>query len=148
MSFILILSSVILLVNCSPKTAKKTTASKEVERTSKAQIEAVPAARLETVVVDDPAEITPVKKDKKENNLASLGADEKLTIFQNMVELRVEIGQKLYSKNCGKCHELYAVNSRNAETWVSVLDQMAPKAELNTDQHMMVGGYLVQNAKK
>ena len=54
-------------------------------------------------------------------------------------------GRTLYESNCGKCHDLPAVASFNDEKWKSVIDWMAPKAKLNTQQSEMVLSYVTSS---
>jgi mono/diheme cytochrome c family protein len=52
-------------------------------------------------------------------------------------------GHELYLNNCGKCHKLYDPGSRTDVQWKQVLETMAPKAKLNSDQSYLIFRYLV-----
>ena len=51
-------------------------------------------------------------------------------------------GKVLYENNCGKCHGLPAIEKFNDEKWKSVVDWMAPKAKLTTQQADLVYLYV------
>jgi cytochrome c5 len=149
-----ILITLMVLVNCSPKTAK-TTAKSEPAGSQTRQEVAVPTPVVvqaevvhEDVNKNEGVVKSPDAKDEASSKFAGLNTTQKLTIFSDMAPLRVEMGKKLYTTKCNKCHDYYEPSTRRADVWVDVMDRMAPEAKLSIDQHLMVGAYLVQNAKK
>ncbi len=52
-------------------------------------------------------------------------------------------GRDIYASKCGKCHKLYAVESRDARQWKEVLGVMAPKAKLSDAETDLVYRYLL-----
>lgn len=146
-SFSLVLLSLSVLINCSPKTAKTTAASdqavKRSDATKPAVVESKPPAQ------ETPANDVVSKRDTPTDVvLSTLSSDQLMSMYQDMAPVRLEIGMKLYMQHCNKCHEYKKPETRTAESWVEVMKTMGPKAKLNNDQHLMVGGYLVKNAKK
>jgi hypothetical protein len=151
-SIALILVSLTVLINCSPKTAK-TTAASSTSGDNKAKQESTSKAVLESnnVVRDDETESVATNKagaETKSIDFGSMGLDQQMTLYSDMAPLRLETGRKIYTVRCAKCHEAFDPSTRNAQSWVKMLNVMAPKAKLNTDEHLMVGGYLVNNARK
>lgn len=51
-------------------------------------------------------------------------------------------GKVLFENNCGKCHDLPTVEKFNDEKWKSIVDWMAPKAKLTSQQADMVYLYV------
>ncbi len=140
-SFSLIVVSLCALINCSPKTAKKTASSQ-------------PAAIQKEVVIED-KEAKRAEEAAKNANMtrtgtpfADVSTDQQLAMYNDMAPLRAEIGKKIYTVRCMKCHKAYAPDSRNGENWLHVMTKMGPKAGLNTDEYLEVTAFLVQNAKK
>lgn len=146
-SFIALLLSLSILINCSPKTAKKTAASDQAIKRSDANIPAVVESK--PPVQDIPVNDVVSKRDTPTDVvLSSLSNNQLMSMYQDMAPVRLEIGMKLYMQHCNKCHDYKKPETRTAESWVDVMKTMGPKAKLNNDQHLMVGGYLVHNAKK
>ncbi len=52
-------------------------------------------------------------------------------------------GHDLYQNKCGKCHKLPKPASHTNPEWTKVLQVMAPKAKLNTEQSELIYKYLV-----
>lgn len=153
-SIALIGMSLSVLINCSPKTAKKT-ASSETRTEKKATDVAVDQkvnteiSTIEQAQGSDPVPPPPPPTTGRgPTTLADLPPDQQLVMFQGLAPQRVDMGHKLYTQHCGKCHKLNEPGSRSGESWVQVMTKMGPKAKLPTDQYMMVAAYLVQNAKK
>ena len=143
-SISLVLFSLSVLINCSPKTAKTTASSSDkIERTDD-------GAKIAPTAVEVKADVVEIKTPPVANTKtpADLSLDEQLAMYNGMAPMRVEVGQKIYTQNCGKCHNLNAPDSRAADSWVNVMKKMGPKAKLNNEQYMMVAAYLVQNSKK
>lgn len=51
-------------------------------------------------------------------------------------------GKVLFENNCGKCHNLPNVEKFNDEKWKAIVDWMAPKAKLTTQQADLVFLYV------
>jgi hypothetical protein len=146
-SFILL--SLVILTNCSPKTAKKTASSEERTKSEPQDKVASEIAPVNDVVIEESVKVTPPRENSKGvTKLDEMSSDQQLMLFSDMAPLRVEMGKKIYTTNCNKCHDYYSPSSRSSEKWVDVMRTMGPKAKLNTDQYLMVAGYLVQNSKK
>lgn len=58
------------------------------------------------------------------------------------------MGKSLYVARCSKCHELPKVGDFTAKKWTGIVDWMAPKAKLSTQEKQMVLNYVQANAKK
>jgi hypothetical protein len=57
-------------------------------------------------------------------------------------------GKSLYVARCSKCHELPKVGDFTANKWTGIVDWMAPKAKLSTQEKQLVLNYVQANAKK
>lgn len=57
-------------------------------------------------------------------------------------------GQRVYTINCGRCHELHSVEKFTAQRWDEILKKMIPKAKLNAEQSKQVTAYVLANVKK
>ena len=146
-----ILTGMMLLVNCSPKTAKHITQTPQPPKTEPV----AETAPRSTNAAPLPATLAPVQTAQQvtedvpvTNPMATMSMPEKVDMYNGMAPVRIEIGKKLFSTHCNKCHPYKQPETRNAESWVKVMDKMGPKAHLNTDESLEVTGYLVQNAKK
>ena len=60
---------------------------------------------------------------------------------------RLALGKTIYENSCGKCHDLHKPTDFSAQDWVGIMNWMAPKANLTTDQHEMVYDYVVSVKK-
>jgi hypothetical protein len=58
------------------------------------------------------------------------------------------MGKSLYVSRCSKCHELPKVGDFTVNKWTGIVDWMAPKAKLSTQEKQLVLGYVQANAKK
>jgi mono/diheme cytochrome c family protein len=64
-------------------------------------------------------------------------------------ELSVEQkGQSTYNAKCGRCHGLKATTDYTVNRWVTVMQVMAVKANLNDEEKENVLAYVKANAKK
>jgi len=52
-------------------------------------------------------------------------------------------GHDLFQNNCGKCHKLPKPEKLTNPQWATILDKMAPKAKLNTDQSDLIYKYII-----
>ena len=134
-----------ILINCSPKTAKKA-ASSENGVTTRVSETAVNTNLVNEPNLEKDADI--VSERDADAILNSIDDNQQVEMFKDMSPLRAEIGAKIYTMNCNKCHDYHKPESRTASSWVNVMKKMAKKADLSTDQHLMVNAYLVQNAKQ
>lgn len=135
--------SLLVLVNCSPKTAKTTTASKTTSTSERSSSSAGTSSSA------SPSSTS--SSSSSSNGVqpwAGKTTDEQIDMFKNANPERQDIGKKVYIANCGKCHELHAVETRDAASWVNVMKEMGPKAKLDNTQYMHVSSYLVNNAKR
>lgn len=58
------------------------------------------------------------------------------------------IGQTTYNNKCGRCHGLKVTTDYTADRWVSIMQVMATKAQLNDAEKENVLVYVKANAKK
>lgn len=146
-SILVLLFSLSILINCSPKTAKTTAASEQSGKRD--EVVAPVAVEHKHPEPETPVRDVATKRDGPTDAvLSSLSNDQLLSMYRDMAPVRLEIGMKLYMKHCNKCHDYKKPETRTAESWVRVMKSMGPKAKLNNDEHLMVGGYLVNNAKR
>jgi hypothetical protein len=57
-------------------------------------------------------------------------------------------GQQTYNAKCGRCHPHKVTSDYTADRWVSIMQVMAPKANLNDAEKSNVLAYVKANAKK
>jgi len=148
-SFSLIVVSLCALINCSPKTAKKTASSQPAAVKKEVVLEEAEIKKLDEVAVLEKVDAdADAGKATSGTPFGDLSSDEQLTMYNDMAPLRAEIGKKIFTVRCNKCHKYFPPESRNGENWLHVMTKMGPKANLNTDEYLEVTAYLVQNAKK
>ena len=140
----LITFSLSVLINCSPKVATKTAASQQPSvknnvLVDEKHVEPIEAKDMEILDANATATSTP---------FANTPDDEQIKIYNEMAPLRAEIGKKLVTVRCGKCHDTPQAMNKPADAWIHIMKKMGPKAKLNTDEYLEVSAYLVQNAKK
>lgn len=58
------------------------------------------------------------------------------------------MGQTTYNNKCGRCHGLKVTTDYTADRWVSIMQVMAPKAQLTDAEKENVLAYVKTNAKK
>lgn len=58
------------------------------------------------------------------------------------------MGQTTYNAKCGRCHGLKVTTDYTADRWASIIQVMAPKAQLNDTEKENVLAYVRANAKK
>ncbi len=56
-------------------------------------------------------------------------------------------GRNLYITNCASCHQLYEPNKYNATEWVTIVDEMQPKAKITDEQKKLIYDYLINSPK-
>ncbi len=146
-SIILITFSLSILINCSPKVAKKTASSDHGGAKKEVAVEQQKSEQVEVkqVPVQD---VNAVNAVTPNTPFAGVSTDEQITMYNDMAPLRAEIGKKLVSVRCSKCHGTPQAISKPAETWIHIMQIMGPRAKLNTDEYLEVTAYMVQNAKK
>ena len=57
-------------------------------------------------------------------------------------------GQSTYNAKCGRCHGLKVVQDYTKDRWISVMQVMAPKANLSETEKANVLAYVTANAKQ
>jgi mono/diheme cytochrome c family protein len=57
-------------------------------------------------------------------------------------------GQATYNAKCGRCHGLKVTTDYTADRWLTVMQVMAIKANLNDEEKQNVVAYVRANAKK
>jgi len=141
-SMLAIAASLMVLVNCSPKSTGKTTKNNSGEK--KSEVNNTTAKEEKTEIVTNKVE----RVEPKLSDVSDLPVEQQLTMYKDMAPLRVETGLKLCNTRCAKCHDVPNPAKETQEKWVKIMRSMGPKAKLSLDEYMMVAGYLVQNAKK
>ena len=132
--------NILLFLNCSPKVSKKvvtesnTTTSEKIEEQKKLGIE--------------DRDIDMSDADNTDSEWKRKSIDEKFDALGNLGAEHQDLGVEVYNSKCGSCHKLYSPSSRNAMSWIKILDKMAPKAKLNEEQQINVTAFLVNGAKK
>ena len=58
------------------------------------------------------------------------------------------LGQSTYNTKCGRCHGLKVTSDYTADRWVSIMQVMAPKAQLSDVEKENVLSFVKANAKK
>lgn len=56
-------------------------------------------------------------------------------------------GKTIFREKCAKCHGYRLPETRTAEKWPHVIDEMAPKAKLNEEQKAAVLAFVTKYAK-
>lgn len=57
-------------------------------------------------------------------------------------------GQAIYNAKCGRCHGLKVTTDYTADRWISIMQVMATKANLNDTEKENVLAYVKANSKK
>jgi cytochrome c5 len=164
-SISLISASLLVLVNCSPKSSKKVASDKpqktETARKSEPRSEETPAQKpMEAAPQGTDAPSTSAPQAREENPTANTSSNngqtnaysgltpqQQVDMFKKTNEGRVIRGKSIYESSCKKCHTLHQPSSRTALQWVTVMNTMGPKAKLGEAEYMYTASYLVQNAK-
>lgn len=56
-------------------------------------------------------------------------------------------GQKIYTAQCGRCHELHRPDEYTVGQWKPILHRMADKAKLSPEEKLQVMTYLSHQAR-
>lgn len=135
--FIISASVLIGTFSCSPKRAKTTAATQEVEKSSSAQAKPadapIPSATFDPSA-NDPSPDLPI--------------DKQLEAYKNYSDQKVAMGNELWETKCSSCHDLHKPESRTADKWIGIMKVMGKKAKLNQLEYGMISAYLVQHAKQ
>jgi len=143
-SFVLIAFSLVILVNCSPKTSKST--ASYGNRTRESTQSNISPTGTNTSSISSSSSSS--SSSNSSINSSSSTANAALNTYLTQTKDRVDKGKMLFETNCQKCHELYSPSSRTSFSWVDIMKAMAPKANLGSEHASMVTAYLVQNARK
>lgn len=163
-SISIIALSLIVLVNCSPKTSKKVADAKPSSKETTARNESRSEESTTQKPVDTPPPVatppsTPPVTETGDNSATNTAGGGQTTAYsgltpQQQVDLfkktndgRVARGKPLFESSCKKCHALHQPSSRTALDWVNIMSSMGPKAKLGEAEYMYVASYLVKNAK-
>lgn len=60
----------------------------------------------------------------------------------------LERGRELYVQRCGNCHQPYQPSEYKPADWPHHVDEMAERAKLGTDDHMLITQFLVTLAAR
>lgn len=74
-------------------------------------------------------------------------APETPAVAKTYTPAEMEEGKTIFEGNCGKCHTLYAPETRGIASWEKILPPMSRKAELTNDQAGKVRAYVLAHAR-
>lgn len=137
-TFSLITSIVVIMSNCSPKTAGKVAKDNSKSESPREQ-KKEPAATSPNATGGN-EDVVKLVQGNRSN-------EEQVALLSQVNSGRLEHGKQLYESNCGKCHDLHNPNSRTAAGWVEIMKSMGPKAQLEQGNYLMISAYLIKNAK-
>jgi cytochrome c5 len=132
-TIIVIVVCTILLTNCSPKLAKKTSTSAVKTEATK-----VPSSIISK---NEPLVEGAQREDGK------IAASSKY-LPENITDMEYSQGEQVWRNACSSCHELYKPNSYDASNWKKIMKTMSVNAALDAQTANAVTGYLIKNAKK
>ena len=55
---------------------------------------------------------------------------------------RIAEGKTIFENSCGTCHDLPDPRAHNDTEWIGIVNAMAPKAKVSTDQGALVYEYI------
>ncbi len=135
--------SLLILVNCSPKTTKSSLTSSNDKRENSTPVNnSSSSGSSSTTSSSAPISTNSSSRSSSSSNTATINS------LMTLAPDRVSKGRIVFEESCKKCHELYSPGTRNADSWISIMREMGPKANLSPDHYTMVSAYLVQNARK
>ena len=67
--------------------------------------------------------------------------------FPNATLSSLEAGRRAFADNCAGCHALPRPETKSAEEWPKVLDEMAHEAKLNSTQRDLIAQFLVARSR-
>lgn len=149
-SLALIVFTLCILINCSPKTTGKAASSESAKKSNADQQSQDAKVAVVEPVKQEVAVINEVKPNPVPgiSDVSELPYERQMALYTEMAPLRIDQGKKICSTKCGKCHDKPEPSAKNAAGWINIMKTMGPQAKLNMDEYLMVAGYLVQNAKK
>lgn len=121
--------TVLMAIQCSPKTSKSTTASSERTNSN---------ASSQPTAVE-----TPKPTNEPTTPVATKPIDDGLAMKERLTD-----GKQIFSTSCKKCHALYEPSSRTAQEWKPILVVMTAKAKLSTVETSKVADYIYSTCKK
>ncbi|MBC7864091.1 MAG: hypothetical protein IAF38_14035 [Bacteroidia bacterium] len=63
--------------------------------------------------------------------------------YPGISQTDLDEGKKIFTVDCVKCHGAKKIASRDETNWIKIIDWMAPKAKLTTDQKTKVLQYVL-----
>lgn len=85
---------------------------------------------------------------KSATTTPKLTNQQKLDIIKNKyTQAQLDEGHTIWQGNCGKCHTLYAPDSRNIDKWERILPSMSRKAKLSDVEAGKVRAYILSNTQ-
>jgi len=86
---------------------------------------------------------------KKTNPVQTASVENKTTTpVSPMVSVtNVAEGEKIYNSSCGRCHDLKDPATYTVAEWRPIMEKMADKAHLTTEQKTNALAYVIRNAK-
>lgn len=136
-SFATVISLLMVLVNCSPKTSKSvSSADKGISPSSSSSSSSASSTSREDVF--KPSQSSKLTQDE----VAGLKAE-----YSDLSTEQIAKGKTIYESSCKKCHKLHDPSSQNAEQWMNIMRKMGPKAKLDLDHYKFVSAYLVSQSK-
>ena len=125
----------VLVWGCNKKVTP--TASTSKPSSNSGSVINTPSANAQTTTTAAPVATTPATPEGSRTPAAG-----STTMSPEMM------GQATFNAKCGKCHALKVVNNYTADRWISVMQVMAPKAQLSDAEKDNVLAYVKANAKQ
>jgi cytochrome c5 len=126
--------TVLMAIQCSPKTSKSTAASSEKTNSNASSQPTSVETPKPTNEPTTPAATKPIETKPVDDGLA--------------MKERLKDGKQIFSTSCKKCHALYEPSSRTAQEWKPILVVMTAKANLSTVETSKVADYIYSTCKK
>ena len=141
-------AGIFILSNCSPKVRKQPLVDTDLSKSSSGSNTPVAPSDKPTNSSSSSSSLVAsplVSSSAKKMNDMSM--DEQLAFVGQADAPRLQAGKQLFEAKCGKCHDLYTPQSRDRESWVTIMRSMSTKARLSDPEYAQVCAYLVKNAR-
>jgi len=125
----------VLVWSCTKKASPSASVSKPSSNSG--SVVTTPSASVQNTATAAPVATTPSTPDGSRTPAAGSN-----TMSPEMM------GQATFNAKCGKCHAYKITTDYTVERWISVMQVMAPKAQLSDTEKDNVLAYVKANAKK
>jgi mono/diheme cytochrome c family protein len=129
-----IIALTIMVWGCAKKITPTVSSTSSGSSGSGAILPAAPAVKADTA--------TPVSPTSTGSKTGTIPADATKPVAPEVM------GQTTYNAKCGRCHGLKVTTDYTADRWISIMQVMAPKAQLTDAEKENVLTYVKTNAKK